>query len=141
MMLSLKKFSPNDIYFIETDYAFPKESREMFANYKNAVGYTAFHDGTIVALGGVHIMWEGVAEGWFIMSKNAYQLPISMARATANLIDSFYNDNKLVRIQASVNVNDNKSISFAIWLGFKEEGVMKQYGPNGDDYIRLARFA
>ena len=128
-MLSLKKFSPNDIYFIETDYAFPKESREMFANYKNAVGYTAFHDGTIVALGGV------------IMSKNAYQLPISMARATANLIDSFYNDNKLVRIQASVNVNDNKSISFAKWLGFKEEGVMKQYGPNGDDYIRLARFA
>ena len=56
MMLSLKKFSPNDIYFIETDYAFPKESREMFANYKNAVGYTAFHDGTIVALGGVHVI-------------------------------------------------------------------------------------
>jgi len=31
------------------------------------------------------------------------------------------------------------ALRFAKWLGLKEEGLMKQYGPDGSDFIRFAR--
>ena len=42
-------------------------------------------------------------------------------------------------IQASIRADFKEGVRFAKWFGMESEGLMKQYGPDGKDYIRLAR--
>ena len=43
------------------------------------------------------------------------------------------------QLQTSVKADCDIAIRFAKWLGLKEEGLMKGYGPDGSDYFRYAR--
>mgnify|MGYP003671506105 CR=1 FL=1 len=45
----------------------------------------------------------------------------------------------LRRLQIVVDVNREKAVQWADFLGFKREGVMKRYGPEGHDYYMYAR--
>lgn len=141
-MPKLVLFEEWHIFHIETEFNFTEQSRQMFKTGNNAVGYTLFDDDMeILACAGVHLMWEGVAEGWIVMSVHGYKSPRTIARYTDRLFDTIMKDNSLRRIQASVSAADQRSVRFAKWLGFEDEGLMKQYGPDGGDYYRLARFA
>jgi len=46
--------------------------------------------------------------------------------------------NDLHRVQASINELDPEAIRFAKWLGFKDEGMMPKYGPDGSNYYRMS---
>ena len=48
-------------------------------------------------------------------------------------------NNNIKRLQTSVKADCEMAIRFAKWLGLKPEGVMKSYGPAGEDFIRFAR--
>ena len=138
-MLNLIAFEPGHILDIETDFQFPLSSRKAIAEHSVIDGYSLVNDGKIVACAGVSIMWQSVAEGWLIMSSDAYKYPVSIARYTEGLFDSIMKKNNLSRIQASVNCSDEKSVKFANWLGFEYEGIMRKFGPDGSDYFRYAR--
>jgi len=127
------------VWLIETDYDFPLSARQMFANHESVFGLSLFLDDELLACAGCHILWEGVAEGWIIMAKNGYGSPKTVARYTGKLFETIMNDNDLWRMQASVSVNDTRALRFADWLGFKDEGLMEKFGPDGGDYRRLAR--
>ena len=84
-------------------------------------------------------MWNGVGEGWLVMSTKAYEMPITVARCTVKLFKTIMENNDLWRIQASVHSGDNQSLRYAEWMGFENEGIMKKFGPDGSDYYRFAR--
>jgi RimJ/RimL family protein N-acetyltransferase len=48
-------------------------------------------------------------------------------------------NNKIKRLQTSVKADSKLALRFAEWLGLKQEGLMKNYGPDGSDYYRYAR--
>lgn len=138
-MLDLVKFETKHIMDIETMFDFPLSARKAFEHKSDVDGYTLMDGEEIVVCGGVHMMWTGVGEGWLVMSKNAYEKPVTVARYTQRLFDTIMNDNAIWRIQASVHTSDEQSVKFAEWLEFEIEGVMKKFGPDGANYYRMAR--
>jgi len=48
-------------------------------------------------------------------------------------------NNNIWRLQTAVKANFKLGIRFAEWLGLQQEGLMKQYGPDGTDYYRMAK--
>ena len=138
-MLNVEYFKRGDIDEIELNYAMTQAERTSFENYNNIVGFTARKDGKIVVMGGAHVMWRGVGEGWLIMSKYGYDMPKTVARYADEFFDVIMTEANLQRVQASVNALDPRSVRFARWLGFENEGLMRKYGPDGTDYYRMAR--
>jgi len=63
-MYKLKEYDKKDVHVIHTGYDF---DRELLADGHNTVGKTLLKDGTVVAVGGVHIMWDGVGEAWTLV--------------------------------------------------------------------------
>ena len=138
-MLKLVTFEGGHILEVETDYDFPMSARKAIGEHSVLDGYSLMDGDKIVACAGVSVMWEGVAEGWLVMSKHASKYPVSIARYTEGLFDDIMKRNGLWRIQASVNASDVTSVKFAHWLGFEYEGIMRKFAPDGADYFRYAR--
>ena len=138
-MLELREFVKEDIDSIELGYEMTQESRDAFTAHYAIDGYTLLDDGKIVAMGGVHMLWNKVGEAWVLLSKHAKSKPRTVAKYADLMFDVIVHKNKLERIQASIAVNDAKAIRFGKWLGFEMEGLMRKYGPDGSDYYRLAR--
>ena len=86
-------------------------------------------------------MWFGAGEAWVLVSPECLGKPASFARYAKKLFDSILQDTELRRVQASIHVDDDRAYRFAEWLGFENEGVMRKYGVEGDDYYRMARVA
>jgi len=132
-------FKTDHLFEVETNFDFPEAAKEAIASHENTDGFTICEDGRVIACGGVHIMWNGVGEGWLVMSTKAYEMPITVARCTVKLFKTIMENNDLWRIQASVHSGDNQSLRYAEWMGFENEGIMKKFGPDGSDYYRFAR--
>ena len=137
MMLKLVKLEDKHIKNIETDFEFSEHHRSLLCR-DNTSGYAALLDNHVVAIGGVSCLWEGVAEGWFIIGNIGKLFPLALARIVKKMVSRIILENNLFRLQASVCSNDKKAVRFIKWLKFTEEGIMKKFGPDGVDYIRYA---
>lgn len=138
-MLNYRAFEQSDVMNIELDYEFSGESRLGLTSHPNIIGYTLADGDTILAVGGVHMMWFGVGEAWLLVSPKALEKPVALARYSKRLLHDIVEKTDTRRVQASVHVDDKIAFQFASWLGFEYEGRMKSYGVEGDDYFRLAR--
>ena len=139
MMLNLQPVQEQDILEVELNYVMTPEARVAFTKNRDIRGFALWQGPHIVAIGGVHLMWHGVAEGWFLMGSRGYDTPLLVARYSKRGLDAIITDNKIRRVQASVSVVDDVAVRFAEWMGFDEEGVMRAYGLDGSDYYRYAR--
>lgn len=140
-MLKIRPYTEKDVYDIDLDYHFGPDSRAGLLSHDNIVGFTVEDSGTVLAVGGVHVMWFGAGEAWVLVSPEAMAVPTTFARYTKRAFDSILQDTELRRVQASIHVDDDRAYRFAEWLGFENEGVMRKYGVEGDDYYRMARVA
>jgi hypothetical protein len=138
-MLNVEVFNRKDVDEIDLGYGFSSTEKDSFKSHNNVVGLTARKDKDIVVMGGVHVLWQGVGEGWIMVSKNAHKMPVTVARYADEFFDVIMDEANLQRVQASVHSEDAQAIRFARWLGFENEGLMKKYGPDGKDYYRMAR--
>lgn len=138
-MLNYRPFEKSDVIQIPLDYELDGESRVAMVSHKDIVGYTLLWNDEVIAVGGVHLMWFGVGEAWLLVSPEAMKRPIALARYTKRLLRDIMSETQVRRVQASVHVDDNRAYLFAEWLGFENEGIMRKFGVDGDDYTRLAR--
>jgi len=81
----------------------------------------------------------GSAEGWVISSKRIFENKIKAARLIRERTDLLCANNKIWRLQTAVKADFKIGVRFAEFLGFKNEGLMKAYGPDKTDYYRMAR--
>jgi|TARA_R100000005_G_scaffold95563_1_gene77625 RimJ/RimL family protein N-acetyltransferase len=132
-------FVEEHIYLVETEFEFSEAARRAIGENGVLDGYSLIDEDDIVACAGVSAMWDGVAEGWIVLSAHAAKHRVSVARYTERLFDDIMKHNNLWRIQASIHTTDEKAIRFAQWLDFEYEGVMRKFGPDGSDYFRYAR--
>ena len=114
-----------------------EENRIDFAT--PGLSYTLLYNSKPVVSGGVCPLWSGVAEGWVISSKRIYKNRIKSARLIRKRADILCSANKIWRLQTSVKANFTMGIRFAEFLGFKNEGLMRGYGPDKSDYLRMAK--
>ena len=118
-----------------------KPEHRKYAYYLESVGmsFTGLINGKPIAAGGVFHLWDGVAEGWVLATKEIYKYPVFCAKHIKKRTEMLIKNNNIKRLQTSVKADCEMAIRFAKWLGLKPEGVMKSYGPAGEDFIRFAR--
>jgi hypothetical protein len=121
---------------MEVDANF-KENRICLADKGNA--YTLFVNDKPIVAGGIFILWKGVAEGWVLANRNIYDVKFLAAKEIKKRTDLLCKKNKINRLQTSVKANFKTGVRFANWLGLETEGLMKKYGPDGSDYLRMAK--
>ena len=103
------------------------------------LSFTLLCNSECVCSGGIVPLWSGVAEGWVISSKRIYENRIKASRLIKKRTDLLCAANKIWRLQTAVKSNFKTGLRFAEFLGFKNEGLMKAYGPDKTDYYRMAR--
>tara|TARA_R100000656_G_scaffold26269_2_gene23306 strand:+ start:1946 stop:2401 length:456 start_codon:yes stop_codon:yes gene_type:complete len=118
-----------------------KPEHKKYAYFLKEIGmsFTGLVNNNPIAAGGVFHLWDGVAEGWVLVSKEIYKYPIFCAKHIKKRTETILKANKIKRLQTSVKADCTMALRFAKWLGLKEEGLMKSYGPDGSDFVRLAR--
>tara|TARA_R100001510_G_scaffold57150_1_gene64328 strand:+ start:7466 stop:7885 length:420 start_codon:yes stop_codon:yes gene_type:complete len=136
-MLKLVKLEKEHIQNIDTDFAFNKSYRDDMCKH-NVNGYTALKEDKPIAIAGINLLWDGVAEGWIVLGKESESYKFQIAKTVKIMLQRMISDNNLFRLQASVCVDDKKAIRFTQWLKFTEEGIMRRFGPDGSDYMRYA---
>lgn len=90
----------------------------------------------IVAMAGIHNMWPGVGELWAVFSLLARHYPHIwiVSRQVFNSWKVSYH-----RLQAALDpVNCPEAIRFDERLGMRPEGLMRKYGPHGEDRVMYA---
>jgi hypothetical protein len=101
---------------------------------------TAFLNARPVAVFGFVQIWPGVAEAWLIADDKARTKPIGMTKVGKTFFDIAEISYALHRVQISVRTGDTRAYHWAEVLGFSEEGVMRQYGPDRADHYIMARY-
>ena len=118
-----------------------KPEHRKYAYFLKEIGmsFTGLVNNRPIAAGGVFHLWDGVAEGWVLATKEIYKYPIFCAKHIKKRTEILLEANNIRRLQTSVKADCEVALRFAKWLGLKEEGLMKSYGPDGSDFIRFAR--
>ena len=118
-----------------------KPEHRKYAYYLKEIGmsFTGLVNDKPIAAGGVFHLWDGVAEGWVLATKEIYKYPIFCAKHIKRRTEIIIKANNIKRLQTSVKADCDVAVRFAKWMGLKEEGLMKSYGPDGSDFIRFAK--
>ena len=102
--------------------------------------WTGFYKNEPIVCGGIYQMWESVAEVWIIMREGTNKKhKYFMLRNIKKYLEETIQKKNYKRIQSTVRADFTEGKKFAEWFGMQSEGLMKQYGPDGLDYLRLAR--
>ena len=118
-----------------------KPEHRKYAYFLKEIGmsFTGLVNNKPFAAGGVFHLWDGVAEGWVLATKEIYKYPIFCAKHIKRRTEIIIKANNIKRLQTSVKADCDVAVRFAKWMGLKEEGLMKSYGPDGSDFIRFAK--
>ena len=100
---------------------------------------TAFYGSQPVACFGFVPIWTGVGEAWLIADDKARSKPIGMTKMAKLFFDILQISYELHRVQIAVRTSDMRAHKWALFLGFKEEGTMRRYGPDGADHYIMSR--
>ena len=101
--------------------------------------WTGIQDGKIVGCGGFTPLWKGVAEIWMYLEPEAFKRKRLALKLMKHILNDIIERKEYHRIQAVVLKDYKEGIRFAEFFGFKNEGLMKQYSTNKEDFYRYAR--
>jgi hypothetical protein len=97
--------------------------------------FTLVRDAECVACGGLSFMFKQSAEIWLRMSK---RVGAHVAKEVREEMYRLIEKHDLVRLQASGPVSWKQLPRWWEWLGMHREGILKRYGPHGEDYFMYA---
>jgi RimJ/RimL family protein N-acetyltransferase len=104
--------------------------------------YAIEFDGVLVGVGGMVLHWEGMAEFWLILTDQCRKdgvYGILALSAIKEKVDYLIETNNIIRAQATVRTDFPEAVKMIEYLGFKDEGLMEYYAPDGHDVFRYAR--
>jgi RimJ/RimL family protein N-acetyltransferase len=106
---------------------------------KKGPAYTLLVDDHILGCGGVAIQQWHKAEGWLLLSGLAKHYPKILFRTVKTKLAAIAEEYRLKRVQGFVRPDFAPGIHFLEHLGFRHEGRLEAFGPNGEDYLIFAR--
>lgn len=102
-----------------------------YATCQQSVGRTGRLDGDIIAICGIIKIADYLGEGWAYFSPKINKVPLTLVKEIKKFLQG---QKHMRRIQCTVDVHNYKAIKFAKALGFKFEGILRSYGPEGHDH-------
>ena len=110
------------------------------AQAENSVAYTGIDDdGSVIVIGGVAFLWDGVGSGWVLTSELLLKHKIWCHRAIRDVLDNVEKDYNLHRIESIILKEHEVSMKWAERLGFKQEGLLRKYDSLKQDHWLYAR--
>lgn len=144
--LQILPFQPEHLLGLE---ARSFEAREMAlddcplrrsADYqRRGLAYTVTKGGKIMFCVGLLLLWRGVAELWMVTTDLVQRSPLAFHRVMLQGLTVMMDNLGLWRLQTAVHSEHHLSQKWLRRMGFKYEGAMPAYGPDGATYIRMAR--
>ena len=114
-------------------YAYVRQMRVQ------GMSWSVDDNGTIVASAGLIPLWRGVAEAWMIAGDDIGKHRVKVSRLIRTMLDDVMRQHEIYRAQANIHCRFERAIRLAEWLGFEQEGLMRRFGAEGDDYFRYAK--
>lgn len=102
--------------------------------------YTIVDDDQVLFCTGIMDMWPGTGEVWFIGSQEIHRRPRAVVEFCRREMRFCAKERGLWRIQGVCRADWPQALRFAEFFGFRNEGLMRRYGPEGSDYYRVAWF-
>lgn len=99
------------------------------------LAFTGMDGDRVIAMAGVLPRWEGRAEAWALLSGDLKRHFVQIHRAVLRFLEG----TDIRRIETAVDANFPEGLAWAGMLGFKNEGLMRGYTPEGRDCYRFAR--
>tara|TARA_R100001244_G_scaffold52270_2_gene45359 strand:- start:977 stop:1438 length:462 start_codon:yes stop_codon:yes gene_type:complete len=101
--------------------------------------YTGLHGGKVIASVGLVPWWDGMAELWMYLGKDALIQKKQGIKALRWFMAHVIKEMNLHRIQAVVKTDFKKGHRFAEFFGFKSEGNMPKYSVYKEDFTRYSK--
>jgi RimJ/RimL family protein N-acetyltransferase len=114
----------------------PNHGRMLATSSK---AYTGLYKGRVLGCVGLVPWWPGMMDLWMYLGKDAFVQKKQGLKALRWFMEHLTKEMNLHRIQAVVKTDFEKGHRFAKFFGFKDEGVMEQYGPNKESFNRYAK--
>ena len=96
-------------------------------------------DGRPIAIIGIAPMWKGVGTCWTLLSEESKGHGFALTRSMYRVVEELHEERGYWRLQATVMRGDEPSRLWAVQLGFRYEGTMVAYGPDGSTHDMYAR--
>lgn len=97
--------------------------------------FSGIVEGRVVAIAGIMFLWNGVGEAWASFTPEGEHYMKSIHRKSKEII-RYCLENGFWRIQTNILAGFHKGIKWVEGLGFKYEGEMRKFSPDGKDMIR-----
>lgn len=114
-----------------------KERMDLLSQTGNC--FTMMFGGKILGVVGWFELWPGVCEVFVLPTIFMFEAGRVFAKAIKIRLNVFEKVKKFRRIQVTA-VKDKTHTRWLSWLGFNIEGTLKNYGPNGEDFLMWARY-
>lgn len=145
MKVIIKDMKEEDLQYVREN---PLES--AVKNYPEMTpvppAFTVIFDDKIVAVGGMIILWDYVGEMWLMLTKDCKREGIfgMIAFETIkNKVDELIEEYKIRRAQCTIRTDFPKAKRMIEALGFEQEGLLRNYTPDGCNvwlYARLSKW-
>jgi hypothetical protein len=122
----------------------PKQDKRWFTGELGAMlleqqfSFALVDDATTWAVGGAVETHDGVARMWVGIAEDAGTRLLMVIRWTQRAIESLFG-NGFHRVEAHVKTDFAEAHRMVRLLGMEFEGIMRQYGPDREDYALYAR--
>lgn len=107
------------------------------ADQNGAMG-TLVADPHVLGFVGYHVRNEATAEVWIMLSRDLFGGSISIVRAVRFFMSQCF-EAGFRRLQALADVDNQVAWRFLEALGFEREGILRSYGPKGEDRFMYGR--
>jgi hypothetical protein len=114
-----------------------REHATALATLGNA--YTALSNGRVLGCVGILPLWMGVMDLWMYIGKDAFADKRTILKIINIYLEALIEKYDIHRLQAMVKSDYVAGLRFAKFFGFESEGEAKQYGPNKENFTRVAR--
>jgi RimJ/RimL family protein N-acetyltransferase len=101
--------------------------------------YTFLADGQVVGCAGITLLGWGRGEAWTLFSPLFYQNVRKVFKSIKEKLPDVQKEHGLRRIQAISRTDFEEGERFLKHLGFEKEGVLKSFGPGGEDVSIFGR--
>jgi hypothetical protein len=97
-------------------------------------------DGVTIAVFGVKPLWKGVGHVFGYVTADAKQYPKTLVCCGRAIMEEGCSPERgFWRLQATVESNFNRGIRYLMLLGFTIDGLLKRFGPDGNDHLMMSR--
>ena len=101
--------------------------------------YTMLVHGEVAGFAGVALMWPGVGEGWILGSDLFESNKLWFVRTVKRYLEKIMYTHDLHRVQTTVMHGQTGLVRLVEFLGMEFEGRLRNYSPNGEDYLIYGR--